>query len=147
MVFKYDPRQSFACFPPGKYTAILTSVVEGESRKGLPMLTLNFDVVDGERRRHVRGWITNPTSLFMLKELADALDQSAAFAAGTFAPEHFVGCEVLVELRVIQTDMFGDQNNISHYHRANPGQPIRRFGRTAKTDSANGSVDEDEIPF
>lgn len=147
MAFKYDPEKAFACFPPGKYTATLTSVVEGQSRKGLPMLTLNFDVVDGERRRHVRGWITNPTSLFMLKELADSLDQSAAFAAGTFDPEQFVGCEVLVELRVIQTDMFGDQNNISHYHRANPGQPIKRSGTSAKPDRTNAPVAEDDIPF
>ena len=147
MAFKYDPQKAFACFPPGKYTATLTSVVEGTSRKGMPMLTLNFDVVDGERRRHVRGWITNPTSLFMLKELADALDQSAAFVAGTFDPEQFVGCEVLVELRVIQTDMFGDQNNISHYHRANPGQPISRTKTSPKQDRPDGPVDVDDIPF
>jgi hypothetical protein len=147
MAFKYDPQMASACFPPGNYHATLTSVVEGTSRKGLPMLTLNFDVVDGERRRHVRGWITNPTSLFMLKELADALDQSAAFASAKFDPEQFVGYEVLVELRVIQTDMFGDQNNISHYHRANPGQPIKRSGTATQTDSTDGPFDVDEIPF
>jgi hypothetical protein len=111
------------------------------------MLTLNFDVFDGERRRHVRGWITNPTSLFMLKELADALDQSAAFAAGTFDAEQFVGREVIVELRVIPTEMFGDQNNIAHYHRAKPPTPIKRSASDQKINRDDWLVDADDIPF
>lgn len=114
------------------------------------MLTLNFEILDGERRRHVRGWIANPTSLYMLKELADSFDQSAAFAAGTFDPENFVGCAVTVELRVTQTDMFGDQNTISHYHMANTTQPATRVNSTRNPDrpgTFSSPIAEDDIPF
>ncbi len=148
MAFKYDPKLAIPCLPSGNYTAILMAVVAGKSRKGLPMLTLDFDVIDGDRRCRVRTWIANPTSLYLLKELAEAVDQSEAFTAGTFDPQQFLGCEVLVQLRVIQTDMFGDHNNIGHYYRANPDQPIKRHadasGATIVTPT---NIADDDIPF
>lgn len=137
MAFPYDPTKAYPCLPPGRYKATLLSTVEGLSRKGHPLLTLNFELVHRGQRRRISGWISNPVSLYFLKELADALDQSDSFAKGAFDAENFGGCEILVGLRVIQTGLFGDQNIISHYYRANPGQPIKR---TEVIDTASSSL-------
>jgi hypothetical protein len=115
MAFKYDPKLATEPFPPGRYLASLEGVAQSVSRRGLPTLLLDFDVVDGKRRRKIQGWITNPTNLIMLKELAIAFGEGNAFEVGSFDLALFVGRQLTIDLRLVETEMHGAQNVITHY--------------------------------
>ena len=151
MTFQYDPTLAYSCFPPGKYPATLVDVNEGISKKGLPLLTLVFEVRSGARRRKIRGWVANPTSLFMLKEFAYAVERGPDFDAGRFDAEACLGATVIVELSVTVTDGWGEQNAIDHYHRCEPDQSMKP-GTTAASPNTPSTprrpaLGGDDIPF
>jgi hypothetical protein len=117
MTFKYDPAKAVRCLKDGIYTAWIKSITTANTRSGLPMLVMDFDVTDGECSRVARGWIINPLSLYLLRELAEAVEDLEAFDAGEFDPWRHLGSEISVELRTVQNDLYGEQNIITHYHR------------------------------
>jgi hypothetical protein len=151
MPFQYDPKLAFSCFPPGRYAATLIQVSEGLSKKGLPLLTLTFEARWGTRSRRIRGWVANPSSLFMLKELAYALGFGAEFEAGTFDAEQCIGSEIKVELAVTSTDGWGEQNLIVHYHpadaRSNEARSNRQLQPSKSTPGSRADDADDEPPF
>ncbi len=153
MAFRYNPQMAYPCLPPGNYRAVLTDVNETSSQRGLPMLALDLEVQHDDHRRPLHAWIANPPSLYLLRELAAAVDEATAIDAGNFDAKQYIGCEILVELRVIQTDLFGEQNGVAHYHRADPGEPVKRVRiRQSKpeaheTGAAHVPIAEADIPF
>lgn len=148
MTFPYNPANALPCFPPGVYRATISSIVNSSTRSGLAMLLLDVDVSDGRHTKRVKSWITNPSSLYLLRELAIAVDQTQEFDDGRFDPWAAIGVTIGVELRVVQTDLHGDQNLVSHYHKHGADPAGNTNPAAAALDSApHSAAFVDDIPF
>jgi hypothetical protein len=125
----YNPNDAVNTLPDGEYAATIEDVVpqiskkaqaQGETEPNMHVVTLKVYPQTGQPSR-VWDYISYPKGTWKLEEVAVALGQAAAFKAGTFEIESFVGKNVRVYLRT-KTDDYGSKNVVGEYLMAAPAK-------------------------
>jgi hypothetical protein len=146
-MFDYDPKDATDCLPEGEYDAELHSVKEKVSKKGNPMLEVEWVIDHGGRQWTVRDYIVSPSGIYKLKMIARAWQALGEFENRSFDLAKRVGQMARLRLQIDQQEGFADKNVIAHVGPAsfepNPAQERRG------TDLAHAGArqKDDEIPF
>ena len=150
-MLKYDPsdaKKTKELLDEGEYAALIEDVTprvskaaekRGETAPNMLELVLR---VEG---RKSWDYITFPTGLWKLEQIATMLGESDAFTAGTFDLEKKIGATVNVYLRA-KSDSFGVKMQVGEYLK-----PAHRdFGSTGreKVETPVATDDDDSaVPF
>jgi hypothetical protein len=113
-MFQYDSKNAETAWEAGNYPAVFKGAIDGVSKStGNEMQTWTFEVFDNrnDRKQVIKEYVT-ASSLFKVRQLAQALGKSEDFKANNFYPEDHAGANVLVELKIEQQDGFDDKNRI-----------------------------------
>ena len=140
----------------GEYSAIVENVTpklskaaaaRGETATNMLEIVLRVD------RLRVWDYVTVPAGVWKLEQIAAALGESDAFAAGTFDLETKCGATIGVYLR-LKTDSFGSKMSVGEYkpaHRAiEHAQRPLDFGSTGREKAAvaaGEAPDDSDVPF
>lgn len=144
--FSYNPKDANSVLPEGEYEASILSVKEGTSQNsGAPMLTVTFTVYGEDRTPQLRDWIVNPSTLWKLKKLAEALGKLDEFNGGEWLPEE--GANLRVKLSVEDDPNYGEQNRITGYLADKPSGKPRTQRKPAAAGATHTPISEDDIPF
>jgi hypothetical protein len=133
----------------GDYVATIEDVTKkiskkaaarGETKENMYEVVLRVDAL------RIWDYITIPEGTWKLEQIAKALGEADAFAAGTFDLEKKVGTTVGVYLRA-KTDNFGTKMQVGEWKPAH-----RDFGSTghekiAAPVAAGEAPDDDSVPF
>lgn len=145
MGWSYDKKDASSALPEGEYEATILETSIGTSQNsGKPMLTIVFTVYGDNRTVTLRDWIVNPDGLWKLKKIADALGMREEFDKGQWVPP--TGKNLLVKLKVTESDAYGEQNNIVGYDK---DASVSSGGARPKaaTGVQHTPISEDDIPF
>jgi hypothetical protein len=150
-MLKYDPTDAKKrdLLDEGDYVATIEDVTKkiskkaaarGETKENMYEVVLRVDAL------RVWDYVTIPEGTWKLEQIAEALGESDAFAAGTFDLEKKVGTPVGVYLRS-KTDSFGTKMQVGEWKSAH-----RDFGSTGKDRpaapvAAGEAPDDSEVPF
>lgn len=126
MSFKYNtnPVSSNKIIPEGTYDAIIYAVTEKDKdgqplvskKSGEAMQKVTFEVYAPDRNAYINQYFTAESMAYFYKKLAIALDQGAAFEAGTFDANNFLQAAVKLQIVVKPSKETGDdQNNIKAF--------------------------------
>jgi citrate lyase beta subunit len=149
-MLKYDPTDAKKrdLLDEGEYVATIEDVTKkiskkaaarGETKENMYEVVLRVDAL------RIWDYITIPEGTWKLEQIAKALGDADAFAAGTFDLEKKVGATVNVYLRA-KTDAFGTKMQVGEWKPAH-----RDFGSTGhekvEVPVAAGADDDSEVPF
>jgi hypothetical protein len=152
-MLKYDPsdaKKTKELLDEGEYAALIEDVTprvskaaekRGETAPNMLELVLR---VEG---RKIWDYITFPTGLWKLEQIATVLGEADAFTAGTFDLEKKIGATVNVYLRA-KSDSFGVKMQCGEYLK-----PAHRdFGSTGREKvvapvAAGADDDSEAVPF
>lgn len=143
MAWKYNPKDAQECLPAGEYDAVVAACEEKESKAGNPMLKVTWTVYGPHKESTLHDYITNPATLFRLKQIARAMGAMREFEQGTFQLEDYIGKRIRLKMKVESQNDFPDQNKIHAYIGMNEvrkpggGQPVKQADEPG----------EQEIPF
>lgn len=148
MAWSYNHKDAIACWPEGEYECVIETVEEGTSGKGLPMLTVGLKCWNAEgKTRTVKEYIVNPSYLWPLKSMAKALGKVEEFEADKFHPGNYIGSNMMVSLRVEESDKYGDQNKCNGYKALDRAPTAKAAPKTAVKIPDDAKIDDDSIPF
>ena len=150
-MLKYDPLDAKKqdLLDEGDYTAVIEDVTKKVSKaaaaRGETEANM-YELVLRVGNRKVWDYITIPTGVWKLEQIAAALGLIDAFTAGTFDLEAQSGAKVCVYLRA-KTDSFGTKMQVGEYKHAR-----RDFGSTGKEKpaasvAAGEAPDDSDVPF
>ena len=113
--FQYKPSDASECLPAGDYDAQLDVVEETVSKKGNPMLVVDWLILLNGRKWSVRDYIVSPQAIWKLKQIAVAFNQLDDFNDGVFDASMLLGQVATLSLIVRTSPEFGDQNSVKAY--------------------------------
>lgn len=155
---KYNPQDAKPpLIPAGVYDAEIKSVQDTAddgkpltSAKGVEMVKVVFKIYTNDRDGIITAYfLNNSTNLWRYKQLAEALGYKERFEQGDFNAAEHLGDVVSVELKIKNSEQYGEQNEIAKYLRrtggANKPKGVRAQAKpsTPKTDPMTA----DDIPF
>lgn len=122
MAFSYNPKDADGdTFPIGDYPAVLEKVEEKTSKKGDAMLVVTLRAYNGDRQTFVTDYIVNPSSLWKLKKVAQALGALQIFKDGTFDLDQHLGQNLTITLGIEEAKGdFAEKNTVKGYKAAAP---------------------------
>ncbi len=155
---KYNARDAYSVIPEGEYQATIKAYSErdGEGRAltnkaGTEQACLvTFEVYTDAGNRTVSQKFTERTTLFLYRQLAQALGKSDEFKAGTWTAEDHIGDALTLVVKVKSSDQYGDQNQFSYKPPLGTAAPRKAAAPAA---AATGRVtptkpiDDGDIPF
>lgn len=126
---KYDPKEAGGkCWPDGIYKAHIEKAEEGVAKSsGKDMITFTFVLHDktlGSKRVPER--MVVPSTLWKLKNLAEAIGKTAAFESGDFNARDYVGANLEVEITTESSPGYADKNVIMEFIALQAGAPKNR---------------------
>lgn len=147
---KYDARDAASVIPEGEYQATIKAYTEtdAEGRQLMnkartePVCKVMFEVYTDNGTRTVTQTFSAKTTLFLYKQLAQALGQAESFKAGKFTAEDYIGESLTLAVKVKFSEQYGDQNQFSFKPKlANAVTPNR--GKV----TPDTPITDDSIPF
>jgi hypothetical protein len=156
---RYSAKDAVQPWPAGDYNAEILSVEAATSRAGNAMEVITFALFSpGGKRRAIKDYIVNPSTIYKLKQLAIALGRKAEFEAETFQASDYIGSGVVAEVVISPgKDGFDDQNAIKKVKAPAADAAPRPIARELREKTANADhstpfgdepqMDPADIPF
>lgn len=149
----YNPDDAVTVAPEGWHPATIESSEMKTTKRGAPMEVVAFRIYTPKREIVLCDYF-HPDNVWKLKKLAIALDQLGVFESGDFITTNFRGKPLEVELKIEDSDQYGEQNKIKAFASDGTntggvaGASMSSPAPAASGASNNGTpMDHDEIPF
>jgi hypothetical protein len=134
----YNPKDASQCWPEGDYHGTLVKVEESQSkRSGNDMEAWTFRAYHQDGREQIiTDYVVVPSCVFKIKQLAIALGRKDDFENGVFQAADYLKSDVLLALKIEESDEFDDKNKIAKVKAAASTAPAPRPAAQAPRQSA-----------